>query len=171
MSLTRNPSMPYQAAGSIFQPAEKMHVHSHVHVPCAEAREDYDGRASYAAPANVRRQQQVRVSIKTVVLLSAVAMFVLAMFYISAVAKRASVYKERQLILDQMRSTQSQIVVLQEEIAKAQEESNIGYQAVHRLGMESSLGKEVNEIYAPNTRPAYADFSLSAGSVRAAADR
>ena len=170
MSLARNPSMPYHSAGRMFQPSEKMHVHSHVHMPAAEAREDYDGRACYAAPASVRRHEQISVSMKAVVLISALTLFVLAMFYVSAMAKRADVYKERQRMLDQMRFAQSQIVVLQEEIAKAQEESSIGYQAVHRLGMESSLGKEINEIYAPNTRPAYADFSLSAGGARAAAD-
>ena len=58
MSLARNPNMPYAVAGRQTQPFERMHVHSNVRVPAAEASVDYDGRMSYSAPNSVRRRRE-----------------------------------------------------------------------------------------------------------------
>jgi len=51
-------------------------------------------------------------------------------------------------------------------LARAQEPNSLRYQA-SRLGMINSEGVVPTEIYAPNTRPGQADFSLSAGQARA----
>ena len=167
MSLARNPNMPYQVAGQQFRPTEKMNVRSHVHVPDAEACVDYDGRMSYAAPAVVRRREAYLVPMKTVVVILALAVFIMSMFYISAVAKRSGVYKEGQRIVDEMAAMDARMIELKEEIASAQEDVQIRYQAAQRLGMISNQGIETIEIYAPDTRPIRAENSLSAGSARA----
>ena len=170
MSLARNPNMPYQMAGQQFRPTEKMNVRSHVHVPDAEACVDYDGRCSYAAPATVRRREAYLLSMKTGVLVVAAALFVMSMLYISAVAKRAGVYKAGQQIVDEMAAMDQQMIELKEKIASAQEDAQIRYQAAQRLGMISNQGIETIEIYAPDTRPLRAENSLSAGNVRAFLD-
>ena len=59
------------------------------------------------------------------------------------------------------------MIELREQIATAQEDAQIHYQAAQRLGMISNQGIETIEIYAPDTRPVHAENSLSAGSVRA----
>ena len=151
MSLARNPNMPYAVAGRQTQPFERMHVHSNVRVPAAEASVDYDGRMSYSAPNSVRRRREYA----GVPMRAAAALVVIA------------VYKNRQQIVNDMQSLQKEITELQVEVARARDSSTICYQAAQRLGMVSSQGVKPIEIYAPNTRPANADSSLSAGSVAA----
>ncbi|MBR1606360.1 MAG: hypothetical protein IJ664_01505 [Clostridia bacterium] len=165
MSLARNPSMPYIAAGRQERPYERMAVQSHVHVPAADVCADCDGRPSFQAPGEVAREP-FRISFKAVVILVAAAVFVLSMIYLNAVARRASLYKEGQAIYTEMQAMEKQMVVLKEQLAKAQEPNSLRYQA-SRLGMINSEGVVPTEIYAPDTRPAQADFSLSAGNVRA----
>ena len=82
-------------------------------------------------------------------------------------SNRSAVYKNRQQIVNDMQSLQKEITELQVEVARARDSSTICYQAAQRLGMVSSQGVKPIEIYAPNTRPANADSSLSAGSVAA----
>ena len=163
MSLARNPEAPYNCAGRQEYPNERMNVRSHVYVPDADVCEDCDGRPAYTAPAGIRREPR-RISVKALVIVVAAAMFVLAMFYISAVAKRAAVYKEGQSIYNEIQSLDRDITVLKAQIAQAQEPNNLRYQAAQRLGMINSEGVEPIEIYAPDTRPATADFSLSASA-------
>jgi len=169
MSLARNPSMPYVAAGRQSLPFERMNVRSNVYVPDADARVDCDGRPAYMAPADTRRQPY-RMSVKTVIILVAAAVFILSMFYISALAKRASVYKAGQSIYNEIQSLNGEIVVLREKIAKAQEPNTLRYQASQRLGMINSEGVEPIEIFAPDTRPGLPDSSLSAGLGRTSPD-
>ena len=169
MSLARNPDMPYVSAGRQDSPYERMNVRSHVYVPDADVREDCDGRPAYMAPAGVRHEPR-RISVKTMVVFVAAALFVLSMFYISAVARRAGVYKEGQSLYNEIQSLDRDIILLKAQIAKAQEPNNLRYQASQRLGMINSEGVEPIEIYAPETRPAPADFSLSAGVDRPSLD-
>ena len=164
MSLARNPNMPYAVAGRQTQPFERMHVHSNVRVPAAEASVDYDGRMSYSAPNSVRRRREYAgVPMRAAAALVVIAVFILSIFYLSAVSNRSAVYKNRQQIVNDMQSLQKEITELQ----VARDSSTICYQAAQRLGMVSSQGVKPIEIYAPNTRPANADSSLSAGSVAA----
>lgn len=168
MSLARNPNMTYAAAGRQTQPFERMHVHSNVHVPAAEASVDYDGRMSYSAPNSVRRRREYAgVPMLAAVVVLAFTLFIVGGFYGAAVANRSAAYKQRQAIIDDMQSLQKEIMDLQVKVAQACQSSTICYQAAQRLGMVSSQGVKPIEIYAPNTRPAYADSSLSAGSVAA----
>lgn len=168
MSLARNPNMPYAVAGRQTQPFERMHVHSNVRVPAAEASVDYDGRMSYSAPNSVRRRREYAgMPMRAAAALVVIAVFILSIFYLSAVSNRSAVYKNRQQIVNDMQSLQKEITELQVEVARARDSSTICYQAAQRLGMVSSQGVKPIEIYAPNTRPANADSSLSAGSVAA----
>lgn len=166
MSLARNPNMPYVAAGRQDSPYERMSVRSHVYVPDADARADYDGRNVYTAPTAARREP-MRISLKTVVITVAVTLFIFCMLYIAAVSKRAGIYKEAQSIYNEIQSLDREMIVLKEEIAKAQEPNNLRYQASQRLGMINSEGMEPIEIYAPETRPGTAVPSLAAGQDRA----
>ena len=165
MSLARNPDMPYVSAGRQSSPYERMNVRSHVYVPDADVREDCDGRPAYTAPAGIRREP-FRISVRVMVAVVAVAMFVMAMLAVSAMAKRAGIYKEAQSVYSEIQSLKSEIGLLEAQIAQAQEPNNLRYQASQRLGMINGEGVEPTEIYAPDTRPATADFSLSAGSGR-----
>ena len=166
MSLARNPNMPYVAAGRQDSPYERMNVRSHVYVPDADVRADCDGRPAYQAPATLRREP-FRISMKVVVIVVAVAFFILAMRCISFKAKRAGIVKTGQQIFSEIQTLDQDILVLKEQIAKAQEPNKLCYQASQRLGMINSEGVVPNEIYAPDTRPQQADHSLSAGSARA----
>lgn len=166
MSLARNPEMPYISAGQQQSPYERMNVRSHVYVPDADAREDCDGRPAYMAPSQVRREP-MRISMKAVIIVMAVALFALSMFYVHALAQRAGVYKEGQAIYNEIQSLDRDIDLLKAQIAKAQEPNNLRYQASQRLGMINSEGVTPIEIYAPETRPMTADISLSAGMDRA----
>lgn len=165
MSLARNPNMPYVAAGRQERPYERMAVQSHVHVPAADVCADCDGRPSYLAPGEVTREP-FRISLKSVVILVAAALFILSMIYLNIVARGASLMKEGQAIYTEMKTMEKDMVVLKEQLAKAQEPNSLRYQA-SRLGMINSEGVVPTEIYAPNTRPGQADFSLSAGQARA----
>ena len=165
MSLARNPNMPYVAAGRQDRPYERMAVQSHVYVPAADVCADCDGRPSFLATGKVRREP-FRLSIKTVVILAAAALFVLSMIYLNTAARRASLYKEGQAIYAEMQAMEKEMDVLKEQLARAQEPNSLRYQA-SRLGMINSEGVVPTEIYAPNTRPGQADFSLSAGQARA----
>ncbi len=165
MSLARSQNMAYAMAGRQPSPFEKMHVHSHVHVPNAEACEDAASRAVYEAPPQAhRRRGDMTLSMRTVLVLTVLAVAAVAVSYISARADYARFNKQRQELIDEMQQAQREIIVLKEEVAKARESSNICYQAAQRLGMVSSQGMEMIEIYAPDTRPDNADFSLSASS-------
>lgn len=166
MSLARNPNMPYVTAGRQKSPYERMNVRSHVYVPDADAHADYDGRPTYTAPVKARHEA-MRISMKTVVVAVTVALFILGMLYISALSKRAGIYKEGQSIYNEIQTLDRDIIVLKEQIAKAQEPNNLRYQASQRLGMINSEGKEPIEIYAPETRPGTAVHSLAAGQERA----
>ena len=165
MSLARNPNMPYVTAGCQDRPYERMAVQSHVHVPAADVCADCDGRPSYLAPEEVTREP-FRISVKTVVILVAAAFFALSMIYLNLLTKRAGLMKEGQAIYAEMQAMEKEMIVLKEQLAKAQEPNSLRYQA-SRLGMINSEGVVPTEIYAPDTRPAQADFSLSAGNVRA----
>lgn len=165
MSLARNPNMPYVAAGRQERPYERMAVQSHVYVPAADVCADCDGHPSYLASGDIAREP-FRISFKTVVILAAAALFVLSMIYLNTAARRASLYKEGQAIYAEMQAMEKEMIVLKEQLAKAQEPNSLRYQA-SRLGMINSEGVVPTEIYAPDTRPAQADFSLSAGNVRA----
>lgn len=168
MSLARNPNMPYVVAGRQPQPFERMRVHSNVHVPAAEARADFDGRMSYSAPDSVHRtRRRTGISLRFSVLLVGAVVTVLMFNYLSAVAERSALYKTRQAIVNDMQSMQKEIAELQVEVAQARDSSTICYQAAQRLGMVSSQGVQPIEIYAPDTRPANADYSLSVGSAAA----
>ena len=93
MSLARNPNMPYAVAGRQTQPFERMHVHSNVRVPAAEASVDYDGRMSYSAPNSVRcRREYAGVPMRAAAALVVIAGFMLSIFYLSAVSNRSAVY-------------------------------------------------------------------------------
>ena len=163
--------MSYQTAGPQLMRAEPMRVRAHVHAPASEAREDHSGRSAYNAPEAARVRVPFTVSVKTSVLLCAVAMFVMAMLYVSALAQRARVYKEGLAIVAEMDRMDTAILEKQEKLAEAQAFIDIRYEAVQRFGMESSLGKEVIAVYAPETRPAQAGVSLPAEAfVRASAD-
>ena len=101
MSLARNPNMPYAVAGRQTQPFERMHVHSNVRVPAAEASVDYDGRMSYSAPNSVRRRREYAgVPMRAAAALVVIAVFILSIFYLSAVSNRSAVYKNRQQIVN-----------------------------------------------------------------------
>ena len=92
MSLARNPNMPYAVAGRQTQPFERMHVHSNVRVPAAEASVDYDGRMSYSAPNSVRRRREYAgVPMRAAAALVVIAGFILSIFYLSAVSNRSAV--------------------------------------------------------------------------------
>ena len=94
MSLARNPNMPYAVAGRQTQPFERMHVHSNVRVPAAEASVDYDGRMSYSAPNSVRRRREYAgVPMRAAAALVVIAVFILSIFYLSAVSNRSAVYR------------------------------------------------------------------------------
>ena len=162
MSLARNPNVRYSVAGRQALPFEKMHVCSHVYVPAADACADCDGQPVYAPPA--ARRQAYHVTMKTVVILAAAAIFVLSMLYISAVAKRASVYKTGQRLYDEIQEMDRQAVMLQAKIEEAQASNNLRYQASQRLGMINSEGVQPIEIEAPMTRPLQTENSLSASS-------
>ena len=170
MSLARNPNMPYVSAGRQDSPFERMNVRSNVYVPDADARADCDGRPAYQAPADARRQP-FGISVKVFVILVAAALFILAMFYISAVARRAAIVKEGQRVYSEIQSLDREILQLKEEIAKAQEPNNLCYQASYRLGMINGKGVEPIEIDAPDMRPRTASPSLAAGAERALLSR
>lgn len=165
MSLARNPNMPYVAAGRQESPFERMSVRSNVNVPSADACADCDGRPSYRAPGETARAP-FSISFKTVFIVVAAAAFILFMLYVSEIARQASLSKEKQRIFNEMQSTAQEMIVLQEKLAKAQEPNALRYRAA-QLGMVNYEGVEVHEIYAPDTRPATADNSLSAGMARA----
>ena len=118
MSLARNPRMPYIAAGRQEIPGARMNVRANVYVPGAEAREDCDGRSAYKAPAASRRAP-ITISLKAVLVLVSIAVFVLAMMYVSAVAKRAALYKEGQALYSEIQSIRRNIIVLQEQIGSS----------------------------------------------------
>ncbi len=165
MSLARSQNMTYAAAGRQPRSFEKMHVHSHVHVPNAEACEDTAARPVFTAPPQAqRKRREVTLSMGTTLVLTVLAVAAVAVCYISARVDYTHYNKQRQELLNEMQAAQREIIVLKEEVAKARESSNICYQAAQRLGMVSSQGMEMIEIYAPDTRPDNADFSLSAGS-------
>lgn len=169
MSLARNSQMPYVTAGRQEMPSQRISVRSNVYVPDADARDDYDGRpASYKAPAQIRREP-VTVSMKLVVVAVFAAMFVLAMFYLSGVAKRASVYKEGQAIWNEIQSYERGIVETQEKIAQELNGNQLQVKAVE-LGMEKGDSVTPRKISAPDTRPFLADSSLTAGSARASVE-
>lgn len=169
MSLARNPNMPYVAAGRQDSPYERINVRSHVHVPDADARADCDGRPAYQAPAALRREP-FRISMKLVVIVVAVALFIVGMRCVSVKARRAAILKTGQSIYSEIQTLDRDILVLKEQIAKAQEPNTLCYQASQRLGMINSEGVVPNEICAPDTRPLQADHSLSAGKARASLD-
>lgn len=166
MSLARNPNMPYAVAGKQERPYERMSVRSNVYVPDADVCADCDGRPAYTAPAGVRREPY-RISMKAVVLIVAAAAFVLGMFYVSALAKRAGVYKAGQQVYNEIQTLNGDIIVIQEQIAQAQDPNKLRYEASQRLKMINSEGVTPIEIFAPETRPAQAENSLSAGAARA----
>ncbi|MBQ7455665.1 MAG: hypothetical protein IJS53_04415 [Clostridia bacterium] len=171
MSLARNPSTPYRTAGRQIQQADAMQVRAHVHAPASEACEDNDGRTAYSAPDVARSREPFTLSFKTVLIVCSAVVFVLAMVYVSALARRAEVYKAGQEILAQMDKTDAEILEMKAALAQEQAYLDIRYEAAQRIGMESSLGKDVIVVNAPETRPAQAGNSLPAeGSVRASAD-
>lgn len=169
MSLARNPRMPYIAAGRQEIPGARMNVRANVYVPGAEAREDCDGRSAYKAPAASRRAP-ITISLKAVLVLVSIAVFVLAMMYVSAVAKRAALYKEGQALYSEIQSIRRNIIVLQEQIGSSLTSKNLEYRASHDLGMVYSDGVVPVEIKAPDTRPWQVDYSLSAAANRTALD-
>lgn len=165
MSLARNPNMPYVAAGRQERPFERMSVRSNVNVPSADACADCDGRPSYRAPGESVRTP-FSFSFKTIFIVMVATGFVLLMLYTSEVARQASLTKEKQAIFNEIQSTAQEMIVLKEKLAEAQEPNALRYRAA-QLGMVNYEGVEIHEIYAPDTRPATADNSLSAGMARA----
>ena len=168
MSLARSPGMPYVAAGRSAQPYERISVRSNVHAPGGEAGPEWDGRPVYTAPAIVRREP-LRIPMKAAIVLVALTAFILAMLYISAVARRAAVYKAGQRIYSEIQEMDRSMTVFEEQIAQSQDANKLRYLASQRLGMINSEGVTPIEIYAPDTRPARLEYSLSTGSMLARA--
>lgn len=168
MSLARNPNVSYAAAGQQERPFERMGVRSNVRVPAADVCVDCDGRPAYTVPAGAEREA-FTIPVKAVVILVGLAMFVFSMLYVSALTKRASLYKEGQAIYTEMMTVEKDMTVLKAQLAKALEPNTLRFKA-SQLDMIDSKGKERDVIYAPETRPAQAETSLSAGMTRASID-
>lgn len=153
MSMQRNHTLTYHAMGKMLAPSAGIYVGSHVHIPEEDARLDYDGRISFVAPSDAPRRKPVTVSLRTIMVISlvaALALFVMAQY---ALAQRRAVINEGRRITSEIVSAENNIESMKKQIAAAQNESVIGWQVVHRIGMVSRKGAEVEEIYAPDTRP------------------
>ena len=153
MSMTRDRTMTYHAMGKMLTPDAGIYVGSHVHVPEGDARMDYDGRVSFVAPNDTPRRRSVTISLRSVMIISMIAALILFIMAQCALAQRRAVIKEGRRIASDIVLAENNIEAMKKQIAAAQDESVIGWQVVHRIGMVSRQGAEVEEIYAPDTRP------------------
>ncbi|MBQ2028704.1 MAG: hypothetical protein II481_04605 [Clostridia bacterium] len=145
--------MTYHAMGKMLTPDAGIYVGSHVHIPEEDARLDYDGRISFVAPSDTPRRKSVTISLRTIMVISLIAAAVLFIMAQYALAQRRAVINEGRRIASEIVSAENNIESMKKKIADAQDESVIGWQVVHRIGMVSRQGAEVEEIYAPDTRP------------------
>lgn len=77
------------------------------------------GAWSYSAPNSVRRRREYAgVPMRAAAALVVIAVFILSIFYLSAVSNRSAVYKNRQQIVNDMQSLQKEITELQVEVAR-----------------------------------------------------
>ena len=89
-------------------------------------------------------------AVMTISLIAAIVLFAMAQY---ALAQRRTVINEGRRIAAEIVFAENEIELMKNKIAAAQDESVIGWQVVHRIGMVSRKGAEVEEIYAPDTRP------------------
>ena len=153
MSMQRKNTLTYHAMGKMLAPNAGIYVGSHVHIPEEDARLDYDGRISFVAPSDTPRRKSFTISLRavmTISLLAAIVLFAMAQY---ALAQRRTVINEGRRIAAEIVFAENEIELMKNKIAAAQDESVIGWQVVHRIGMVSRKGAEVEEIYAPDTRP------------------
>ena len=153
MSTQRKNILTYHAMGKMLTPDAGIYVGSHVHIPEEDARLDYDGRISFVAPSDTPRRKSVTISLRTIMVISLIAAAVLFIMAQYALAQRRAVINEGRRIASEIVSADNNIESMKKKIADAQDESVIGWQVVHRIGMVSRQGAEVEEIYAPDTRP------------------
>jgi len=162
MSLARNADIEaYVITGCDASAVRNVTVRGNVFMPDSEAGYTEDIRNRYSAP--VAEKQPVRVPVKVFMILIAITVMILGIFYIRAVSVRNTLYSDGQRLYDEVQTAQRQITAMQNQIALATAEDVINEKALS-LGMQKDNGTEIYYIYAPSTRP---QTRLTGGAVQA----